>query len=269
MTVMKRITNRALDTTINQVFTRISLAPCAPSAAPHEHAHIPEIFPFASCETVVLSDMNACGFAIYVLCVAVCCWFWTLRFPPAPGHLALDRLNFRAFFPLPSPFSLFFSLWGSSRGILAAGASHDNPRTPNVHIEGSRRFKHHQNSSRTLPREGQKERKWEWERVKKREMLGSPTLRGPTPGGPIFSGVGPHLLGPHRDTHPDPIGLAKIGLARIGQIRMAKTGLAKVVQSLCARSTFRHVLPVHLPRHLRVALLAARVRLCENRQAWF
>ena len=75
-------------------------------------------------------------------------------------------------------FALFFSLspagnfilpslsGGSSRGILvvflkagalkcarpkAAGVSHDNQRTPNVHISGPRRFKHHQNSTRRPP----------------------------------------------------------------------------------------------------------------------
>ena len=81
---------------------------------------------------------------------------------------SLDRPKFRSFFPLPSEISLFLlSLWGSSLGILvvflkaralkcarlefsgchvkpggfgAARASHDNPRTPNVHIQGSRRF---------------------------------------------------------------------------------------------------------------------------------
>ena len=36
----------------------------------------------------------------------------------------------------------------------AAGASHDNPRTPNVNISGPPRFKHHQNSTRRPPREG-------------------------------------------------------------------------------------------------------------------
>ena len=51
----------------------------------------------------------------------------------------------------------------------AAGASHNSPRTPNVHISGPRRFKHHQNSTRRPPRKN--ERKLCWEREKKREIL--------------------------------------------------------------------------------------------------
>ena len=37
-----------------------------------------------------------------------------------------------------------------------AGVSHDSPRTPNVHITGSGRFRHSQNSTRRPPREGRK-----------------------------------------------------------------------------------------------------------------
>ena len=38
----------------------------------------------------------------------------------------------------------------------AAGASHDSPRTPNMHISGSRRFKHHQNSTKGPQKERRK-----------------------------------------------------------------------------------------------------------------
>ena len=41
----------------------------------------------------------------------------------------------------------------------AAGVSHDSPRTPNVHISGPRRFKHHQNSTKRPPRERKKKEK--------------------------------------------------------------------------------------------------------------
>ena len=37
---------------------------------------------------------------------------------PKAGRSKAVGPKFRAFFPLPLPFSLFFSLWGSSRGIL-------------------------------------------------------------------------------------------------------------------------------------------------------
>ena len=53
-----------------------------------------------------------------------------------------------------------------ARPRKAVGASHDSPRTPNVHISGPRRFKHHQNSTKGPPRE-MKERKLWREREKK------------------------------------------------------------------------------------------------------
>ena len=97
----------------------------------------------------------------------------------------------------------------------AAGASHHNPRTPNVHISGPHHFKHHQKSTRRHP-EREKKRKWEREREKQREMLGSPTLRGP-----IFLGFGaqPFVLlfffeKEGQKTEP-PI-WAEVGLAKVG-----------------------------------------------------
>ena len=44
------------------------------------------------------------------------------------------------------------SILRTTDGFGAAGVSHDNPRTPNVQISGSRRFKHHQNSTRRHPK---------------------------------------------------------------------------------------------------------------------
>ena len=42
-------------------------------------------------------------------------------------------------------------------GFGAAGASHDSPRTPNVHIWAHRRFQHHQNSTKKDQKRGEKE----------------------------------------------------------------------------------------------------------------
>ena len=57
----------------------------------------------------------------------------------------------------------------------AAGVSHDSPRTPNVHICGSWRFKHHQNSTRRLPERGKNERKL-WQEMEKSAKFLGPTL---------------------------------------------------------------------------------------------
>ena len=83
---------------------------------------------------------------------------------------------------------------------------------------------------------------------KKREVLGTPPLRGPFfwvwashpsgphPSGPHFSWFGPHPSGAQHDTHTrSEIGLAQLGLAQIVQIRMSKTGLAKSVSSVWLR----------------------------------
>ena len=110
-------------------------------------------------------------------------------------------------------------------GFWAAGASHDSPRTPNVHISGPRRFKHHQNFTKRPPREGRKKEKC-GRRGKKKSakfwashpsghhfvQVWSPPLRAPlflglvpTPSGPppfgaplcLGLGSGPHPSGPH------------------------------------------------------------------------
>ena len=120
--------------------------------------------------------------------------------PPSAGPPKISLFVFS-----PAPIFVFYSLWRSSRGILvvflkagtlkyarlgsragrmgplvflkAAGVSHDSPRTPNVHIRGSRRFTHHQNSTKRPPEREKKKRKWDF---------GPPTLRGPTLPGPPF-----------------------------------------------------------------------------------
>ena len=68
---------------------------------------------------------------------------------------------------------------------------HDNPRTPNVHISGPRRFKHHQNSTRRHPLRHKKSEMVAGGEKKKRNF-GPPTLRGrpwPHPSGPHPSGT--------------------------------------------------------------------------------
>ena len=64
-------------------------------------------------------------------------------------------------------------------GPEASRVSHDSPRTPNVHISGPGRFKHHQNSTKKHPREGRKKEtcggRW-----KNSEILGSPPFVPPT-----------------------------------------------------------------------------------------
>ena len=61
----------------------------------------------------------------------------------------------------------------------AAGASHDSPRTPNVHICGK----------------GKKARNCG------PHYFGAPLFRGPITWGPTFFWVCPHPSGPHHDTH--------------------------------------------------------------------
>ena len=63
-------------------------------------------------------------------------------------------------------------------GLGAAGASHNSPRTPSVHISGPRRFKHHHNSTRRHPERHRKSKTVGRKRKRKR------ALRGPTPAGP-------------------------------------------------------------------------------------
>ena len=59
-----------------------------------------------------------------------------------------------------------------------------------MHIRGSRRFKHHQNSTGRPPREGRKKEKCEGRGKKKRENLGRSGEGGPPEGGPGEGGLG-------------------------------------------------------------------------------
>ena len=84
--------------------------------------------------------------------------------------------------PLRPKFRFFF-FFLSRRGFGAAGASHDSPRTPNVHISGPPRFKHHQNSTRPT-REGEKNENCGGRVKKKREILGPTPFGAQHPSGP-------------------------------------------------------------------------------------
>ena len=115
--------------------------------------------------------------------------FWVL----SPVLFFLSRMPFAYFVPVRLFGSIAFFFVplpvGGRKGpgeggpdggrFGAAGVPHDSPRTPTAHIRGSRRFKHHQNSTRK-PRE-------EWMRIvageekKKTRNFGPSTLQGPTP----------------------------------------------------------------------------------------
>ena len=147
------------------------------------------------------------------------------RDPPPPDRPPPDRPKFRSFFSLsrrkirsflPSlgVFSLNFGGVFEDRdpemctfGLSGCrvkprrphqtgppGLAHDSPRTPNVHISGSRSSKTPPKFNEKTPREGRKERILRWEREKKARNFGPPTLRGPTLLGPTLRG--PTLRGP-------------------------------------------------------------------------
>ena len=93
-------------------------------------------------------------------------------------------------------------------------ASHESPTTPNVHIRGSRRFKHHQNSTRRPP-EREKKNENEGREKEKNAKFWAPHPSGQHPSGPHPSGphsslphlfwVRPHPSGPH-PSGPQPSG---------------------------------------------------------------
>ena len=100
-------------------------------------------------------------------------WFFFLSF-----FLCFrDRPKFSSFL---SP-ATFFSSWifggvlegqgPEMCGFRAAGASHDSPRTPNVHIRGSRHFKTPPKFHEKTPKEGRKNENCDGRGKKKREIL--------------------------------------------------------------------------------------------------
>ena len=158
--------------------------------------------------------------------------------------------NFARFSPLPPP---------CRRGFTR------QPESPNVHTEGLRRFKHHQNSTSRHP-----------DRHKKSEMVAGegnksakfwpPHPSGPHPSGPHPSG--PHPSGPHPSRAPPfgahffqigpapfgatPLGVPpfeaqrgpdfgqsrsiKVGQSRFGQSRSNKDGQSRFGQSRFGQS---------------------------------
>ena len=121
----------------------------------------------------------------------------------------------------------------SLRYVNAASAPNDNPRTPNVHISGPRRFKHHQKSTKGPPREGEKKENCGGRSGKKREILGSPPF-GETPFGvALYLGLGLHPSGPTLRgptiQGPHPFVVQKIQHPKIGRSRnWPKSKLAEV-----------------------------------------
>ena len=105
-----------------------------------------------------------------------CCWFglpWTTlrRTPLHQTPLHRTAQNFALFFPLPPPTSLFFSLtvcflvefwwflWRPGPSNVHVWALELScPRTTRAHLR-SRRFKHHQNSTRRQPERDKKRKK--------------------------------------------------------------------------------------------------------------
>ena len=132
-------------------------------------------------------------------------------------------------------------LWCETKAASGPpGASHDSPRTPNVHISGPRRFQTPPKNHEKTPRERDKKSENGAVEGKKARNFGLPTLRSPTLRGlrglrgPTFFCLrpppswptlrGPTLRGPTLGamTHTRSrnwlaqIGLAQIGLATIG-----------------------------------------------------
>ena len=74
------------------------------------------------------------------------------------------------------------------------------PRTPNVHIRGKRRFKHHQNSRRGQPRETKRATVGAGE-GKKSEILGGPAQEGSAGGSVAGGNRRVHNTSQHITTH--------------------------------------------------------------------
>ena len=123
----------------------------------HRRHVVIEIFHMSQSKIVIVNNfLNSIMsfFIIFLFCSYFCCSFPTLfqsflfvssfslifllfplfLFSPGPPS-SRDRRKCCSFFPSPAPI-------------------YDSPRTPNVHISGSPRFIHHQNSTRRHPKEG-------------------------------------------------------------------------------------------------------------------
>ena len=115
--------------------------------------------------------------------------------PPATFFILLSlgvlSLNFGGVFEGRNPGMCTFGLSGCRvkrrrpHQTGPPGLAHDSPRTPNVHISGPRRFKHHQNSTNG-PQEKKEERKLWREYGKKSAKFWAPHPSGLHPSGPHF-----------------------------------------------------------------------------------
>ena len=167
-----------------------------------------------------------------MLCVVVCwCWclfvvvgcvVWTLltrRRTPLP-----NRPKFRSFFPLSHPLAVFSLKFG---GVFRRPGPSKCARlvSPNVHIRGSRRFKHHQNSTRRHPERDKKERTWR----KKREILGPSPFGAPPFRARPFKALtfGPHPVAPHTRS----MDLPKLDWPKLATSGWPKRDLPKSVSS--------------------------------------
>ena len=134
---------------------------------------------FVVCVCCVLCVLLLCVFVLFCCCVCGC-----VQGPSAGRPFPWTAQNFALFFPSPATVFILFSLscWPFSLNFGGVfedrdpqmctfglsgcrvkprrphqtgppGLAHDSPRTPNVHISGPLRFKHHQNSTRRPPRE--------------------------------------------------------------------------------------------------------------------
>ena len=90
------------------------------------------------------------------------------------------------------------------KGTEAAGLSHDNPRTPNVHILGTRRFKNTTKIPRKDPKRKKEERKIVAEEGINARNFGPPPFGAPPFGAPPLLGStlrgGPHTLSSQNST---------------------------------------------------------------------
>ena len=196
----------------------------------------------AVCCCVLFCVVAVCCSVLFCVVLLLCVW-WVcsgpLRRTPSAGPP-----KFRSFFPSPATVFILFSLscWSFSLNFGGVfedrdpqmctfglsgcrvkprrphqtgppGLAHDSPRTPNVHISGHRRFKHHQNSTKKTKRDGKrikncggrgkKSAKF-WAPTVRAPTLRAPTLRGPTTSGPHFFWVCPLSPwgDPPRGPHP-------------------------------------------------------------------
>ena len=152
------------------------------------------------CCVLLLCVGVVCCCWVLLLGVVVGCWCWVLGVgvvildppvpfcakppcgPPCAGPPYAGPPNISFFFPSPAPiFALFVSLSGCLLVVFLKAGALKCVRlgSPNVHISGLPRFKHHQISTRRHPERDKKS-----ENGKKNEILGPPPFGAPPFGAP-------------------------------------------------------------------------------------